>query len=88
MNHYQDSSSEERFSITKHTDHELINLSPYTKYKIWVVAYNQNGPGVNSLEVTALTKPLAPTKPPQNIVVEAISSTVYTKFISINNEKK
>lgn len=77
MNHYQDSTSEERFVTTKNTDHELTNLSPYTKYKIWVVAYNQNGPGLNSLEVTALTKPSAPTQPPQNIVVEAISSTVY-----------
>lgn len=41
------------------------------------MAYNQNGPGMNSLEVVVLTKPSAPSQPPQNIVVEAISSTVY-----------
>jgi len=44
------------------------------------VAYNQNGPGMNSLEVVVLTKPSAPSQPPQNIVVEAISSTVYHKI--------
>jgi len=44
------------------------------------VAYNQNGPGMNSLEVVVLTKPSAPSQPPQNIVVEAISSTVYLKI--------
>lgn len=74
---YQDlPSSEERTFITKHTDHEIKDLNSYTKYKIWVVAYNHNGPGMNSLEVIALTKSSAPTQPPQNIIVDAISSTV------------
>ncbi|XP_025206226.1 neogenin isoform X3 [Melanaphis sacchari] len=71
----KDSTSEEQFFITKHTDREISDLSPYTKYKIWVVAYNQNGPGMKSLEVVVLTKPSAPSQPPQNIVVEAISAT-------------
>ncbi|XP_027837990.1 neogenin isoform X3 [Aphis gossypii] len=71
----KDSTSEEQFFITKHTDREISDLSPYTKYKIWVVAYNQNGPGMKSLEVVVLTRPSAPSQPPQNIVVEAISST-------------
>lgn len=73
---YQDSTAEERFIITKHTYHEISKLNSYTKYKIWIVAYNQNGPGVNSLEVTVFTQPSNPTEPPQNIVVEAVSSTV------------
>jgi len=44
------------------------------------VAYNQNGPGMKSLEVIVLTRPSAPSQPPQNIVVEAISSTVCLKI--------
>lgn len=44
------------------------------------MAYNQNGPGMKSLEVVVLTRPSAPSQPPQNIVVEAISSTVYHKI--------
>uniref|UniRef100_A0A2S2PN96 Neogenin n=1 Tax=Schizaphis graminum TaxID=13262 RepID=A0A2S2PN96_SCHGA len=71
----KDSTSEEQFIITKYTEREISDLSPYTKYKIWVVAYNQNGPGMKSLEVVVLTRPSAPSQPPQNIVVEAISST-------------
>lgn len=72
--------------MTKHTDHEINNLTPYTKYKIWVVAYNQNGPGMNSLEVIAVTKPSAPNQPPINIAVEAISSTVhYYTLLDITN---
>lgn len=63
--------------MTKHTDYEINDLNSYTKYKIWVVAYNQNGPGIKSLEVIVLTKSSVPTQPPQNIIVEAISSTVY-----------
>jgi neogenin len=65
------------YLVTKHTEHEIVNLNPYTKYKIWIVAYNQNGPGLNSEEVIVITKPSAPTQPPQNIVAEAISPTVY-----------
>lgn len=72
----QESKTEEQFLITKHNDHEITKLRPYTKYTIWVVAYNQNGPGPNSLETTVITQPSNPTEPPQNIVVEAISSTV------------
>lgn len=45
-----------------------------------MVAYNQNGPGMKSLEVNVLTKPSAPTQPPQNIIVEAVSSTVSSKL--------
>ncbi|VVC27257.1 Hypothetical protein CINCED_3A012217 [Cinara cedri] len=71
----KDSTTEEQFVVTKHTEHEIRNLNSYTKYKIWVVAYNQNGPGMNSLEVISLTKPSVPTQPPQNIAVEAASST-------------
>lgn len=75
--------------ITKHTDHEIRDLNAYTKYKIWVVAYNQNGPGMNSLEVIVITKPSVPTQPPQNIAVEAVSSTVYfynfNRHLCINN---
>lgn len=63
--------------MTKHTDHEINDLVSFTKYKIWVVAYNQNGPGVKSLDVFVQTKPSSPTQPPKNIIVEAISSTVY-----------
>lgn len=73
----QESSTEEHvITIKQHSDYEINNLNPYTKYKIWVIAYNHNGPGLNSLEVIGLTKPSAPTQPPRNIIVEAISSTV------------
>ncbi|XP_025405538.1 neogenin isoform X3 [Sipha flava] len=71
----KESTSEEMYLVTKHTEHEIVNLNPYTKYKIWIVAYNQNGPGLNSEEVIVITKPSAPTQPPQNIVAEAISPT-------------
>ncbi|XP_050425598.1 neogenin isoform X2 [Adelges cooleyi] len=67
--------NEEKYKITKHTEHGITGLNTFTKYKVWVVAYNQNGPGANSQEVSVLTTPTAPTKPPQEVSVEQVSPT-------------
>lgn len=84
---FKDSTTQEHFFMTKHTDYEINDLSSFTKYKIWVVAYNQNGPGLNSLELFVQTKSSNPTQPPKNIVVEAISSTVCITYCSNWNSK-
>ncbi|XP_050527006.1 neogenin isoform X2 [Daktulosphaira vitifoliae] len=71
----EDYSTEEKFVITKHSDYEITNLKIFTKYKVWVVAYNQNGQGPSSLEVNVTTTSSSPSKPPQDVMVEAVSDT-------------
>lgn len=54
----------------------LENLNKFQEYNIWVVAYNENGAGSASEEITVRTYSDAPSKPPDNVTLEAASSTV------------
>jgi hypothetical protein len=58
-------------------------LKKYTEYIVWVVAYNYNGAGANSEEVTVRTLSDVPSEPPTNVTLEAASSTVSNKLIVI-----
>lgn len=67
--------SEEHEIITSDTKYTLYGLKKFTDYSFWVVAYNQNGPGLNTEEVTARTFSDFPSDTPQNVTLEAASST-------------
>lgn len=77
----QTSSSIEHNLETTALEHDLISLSVYTEYNIWVVAINHNGPGAATEEITVRTYGAAPSEPPHNITLEAVSSTV--SYLSI-----
>lgn len=56
--YYQDGDTEERTIDVDHgdmTQHTLNNLNKFTNYNFQVVAYNENGPGTATEEVTART---------------------------------
>lgn len=63
--------------------YDIISLSIYTEYNIWVVAINHNGPGAATEEITVRTFGAAPSEPPYNITLEAASSTVSNSFLFI-----
>ncbi|XP_023215993.1 neogenin-like isoform X2 [Centruroides sculpturatus] len=67
--------SEEHEITTSDTKYTLYGLKKYTDYNFWIVAYNQNGPGMNTEEVTARTFSDFPSDTPQNVTLEAASST-------------
>lgn len=54
---------------------DIIGLSVYTEYSIWVVAVNEYGPGSATEEKLVRTYSDIPTDTPRNITVEP-SSTV------------
>ncbi|XP_013387953.1 neogenin isoform X2 [Lingula anatina] len=56
------------------TSYTLANLRPYTECFFRVVAFNQNGPGMSTDEVSARTFSAAPSGPPQNVTVEPSTS--------------
>ncbi|XP_076366090.1 neogenin-like isoform X4 [Tachypleus tridentatus] len=67
--------SEEHVVTTSDTNYMLQSLRKFTEYSFWVVAINQNGPGVSTEEVTSKTYSDIPDDTPQNVTVEAASST-------------
>jgi neogenin len=69
-------SAEEHEVVTSHTSHLIHGLKPYTEYSVWVVAFNDNGPGTSTEETTARTWSDLPSDTPQNVVVEPASSSV------------
>lgn len=69
-------SAEEHEVVTSHTSHLIHGLKPYTEYSVWVVAFNDNGPGTSTEEATARTWSDLPSDTPQNVVVEPASSSV------------
>lgn len=73
---------------TNKLEYDIISLSIYTEYSIWVVAINHNGPGAGSQEITVRTFGAAPSEPPENVTIEAVSSTVRInkKFYYILND--
>ncbi|XP_046645538.1 neogenin-like isoform X3 [Daphnia pulicaria] len=68
-------SAEEHEVVTSHTSHLIHGLKPYTEYSVWVVAFNDNGPGTSTEEATARTWSDLPSDTPQNVVVEPASSS-------------
>lgn len=62
--------------VTSELQFELVDLNKFTEYSVWVVAFNQNGPGSSTEEVVCRTLSDVPSEPPQNVTLEASSSTV------------
>ena len=69
-------SAEEHEVVTSHTSHLIHGLKPYTEYSVWVVAFNNNGPGTSTEEATAKTWSDVPSDTPQNVIAEPASSSV------------
>lgn len=69
-------SAEEHEVVTSHTSHLIHALKPYTEYSVWVVAFNDNGPGTSTEESMARTWSDVPSDTPQNVVAEPASSSV------------
>lgn len=72
----QGDSAEEHHVVTSELQFELVDLNKFTEYSVWVVAFNQNGPGSSTEEVVCRTLSDVPSEPPQNVTLEASSSTV------------
>ncbi|XP_055934961.1 neogenin-like isoform X2 [Argiope bruennichi] len=72
----EEGASEEReVSTTEATSHTLRGLRKFTDYNFWVAAFNANGQGLNSEEVTVKTLSDVPSDTPQNVTIEASSSS-------------
>lgn len=72
--------AEEHEVVTVNTHYLIHGLKPYTEYSLWVVAFNDNGPGTSTEEVTARTWSDVPSDVPQNVIAEPASSTVLSIF--------
>ena len=75
-------SAEEHEILTTHNSHLIHALKPYTDYSVWVVAFNENGPGTSTEEVQVRTLSTVPSDTPRNVVAEPASSTVCIPFPS------
>ena len=75
-------SAEEHEVVTSHTVHLIHGLKPYTEYSVWVVGFNDNGPGSSTEEASARTWSDVPSDTPQSVVAEPASSTVKFLFSS------
>ncbi|PSN38934.1 hypothetical protein C0J52_08943 [Blattella germanica] len=71
-------SAEEHHVETNDHKYELTGLNKFTEYSVWVVAFNMNGAGPSTEEVVARTLSDVPSEPPQNVTLEASSSTSVT----------
>lgn len=67
--------SEEHEVETVNSPHTLWGLNKFTEYSIWVAAVNQNGPGLSAEEIPVRTLSDLPSETPQNVTLEAASST-------------
>lgn len=68
-----DSSAEMEFIAL--LDYTVTGLLKFNKYVFRVIAFNKNGPGASSDEMTCQTYSDVPSLPPQNVSVEAVSSS-------------
>ncbi|GIY01936.1 hypothetical protein CDAR_81432 [Caerostris darwini] len=74
--HYMEVGLTEEHSVnTTITSYELRGLKKFTKYTIWVTAFNKNGPGINTDEITVQTYSDKPSATPQNVTLEPASSS-------------
>ncbi|XP_042907153.1 neogenin isoform X2 [Parasteatoda tepidariorum] len=71
-------SSDEQEIETNSTSYELNDLKKFTEYTFWVTAFNKNGPGMSTDEVTVRTHDDKPGDTPQNVSLEPASSTSIT----------
>ncbi|XP_021933563.1 neogenin isoform X2 [Zootermopsis nevadensis] len=78
MFYMEGDSAEEHHVVTSDLQFELMGLNKFTEYSVWVVAFNQNGPGSSTEEVVCRTLSDVPSDPPQNVTLEASSSTSVT----------
>ncbi|GAB6031907.1 hypothetical protein CHUAL_010299 [Chamberlinius hualienensis] len=67
--------SEEHEVETNSSPYIFWGLNKYAEYNIWVSAVNQNGPGQSSQEIVVRTHSDVPSEMPQNVTLEAASST-------------
>jgi len=70
-----DASLDRDISITDATQYHLTDLREFTEYSFWVSAFNKNGEGTYSEEITVRTHSDIPADPPQNATLESASST-------------
>lgn len=77
MFYMEGDSVDERYIMTSELAYELTGLKKFTEYIVWVIAHNANGPGSASEEVSIKTLSDIPSEAPQNVSVEAGSSTVF-----------
>ena len=70
-----DYASDQEVSVHSDTRFHLTDLREYTVYTFWVSAFNENGEGAYSEEVTTRTHSDIPADPPQNVTLESASST-------------
>ncbi|XP_075218308.1 neogenin protein frazzled isoform X2 [Lycorma delicatula] len=67
-------SNEQHHVVTSECSYTLTRLNKFTEYNIWAEAFNENGQGSQSDDISVRTLPDLPTKSPQNVTVEADSS--------------
>ena len=60
---------------TEKTQYHVTELREFTEYTFWLSAFNVNGEGALSEEITCMTFSDLPADPPQNISLEASSSS-------------
>lgn len=60
--------------IVNNQQYHLTDLPEYTEFTFWISAFNSNGEGVFSEEITTRTYSDIPADPPQNVSLEADSS--------------
>ena len=66
------------------TQYHLTDLREYTEYSFWVSAFNENGEGAYSEEVSCRTYSDIPADPPQNVTIEpASSSSIIGRFLTV-----
>ena len=67
-------SSETKSVVVNDMQYHLLDLREFTEYTFWVSAFNSNGEGAISEEVSTRTHSDVPADPPQNVTLEAASS--------------
>jgi len=68
-------SSDQEVMVSSGTQYHLTDLREYTEYSFWVSAFNENGEGAYSEEVSCRTYSDIPADPPQNVTIEPASSS-------------
>ncbi|GFT51976.1 neogenin [Nephila pilipes] len=75
LNYLEAGTSEEHSINTTITSYKVQGLKKFTEYTFWVTAFNKNGPGINTEEITVQTFSDKPSATPQNVTLEPASSS-------------
>ena len=70
-----DFSKDQEVEVGVALQYHLTDLREYTEYTFWVSAFNENGEGAYSEELTCRTYSDTPADPPQNATIESASSS-------------